>query len=735
MKNKHILFQLLFLLSVMGFSLITSTLVYAHTGISELQVISPQNVESLQYLTRIGQGIFSGAFDLQPDGDLIAAVSKSGVALLNRNTGEQERFIAVEYNITALTISPDGQTLAVVYNVPTGKMTDITGNGLYGPDYQRQISFYSLADGEPQGRVIKDLQECSGSNIWQIAYLPDGENLVFEKKYGGKNDQNQFCVLSTTTGKITQTLDIPDDANSTLSPDGRYAAVIQFDDEYQTDKASIYDAETFKSIAEIAFPLASGPEIAFSNTGEIFTVGYYEGDSEETPYQVSFWSLPEGKLIQTIQEQETVKSTFETYGSQQTEQYDRIMSVDISSDGRYAVTGSQNGRVKLWDLKTGKLAEDLGTLTWTCTSQVMNRGGANSSEMTSYVKPVMFSSDGDSLVAAAYLTTYGQSGQMHVYQVPDGKETAVFYGSKVGDTDIGLGFSPDSSKIAFGGFKDGSAEVHNIPDGALDLTLIGHTAPVNKAQYSPDGKWIATASDDNTVRVWDSHSGKTVHVLKGHAARVTQIAFSPESSWLVSGADDNTLKRWDVEDGSLLDTRFLGDENWRFELLAVLPDEQSVVYKTLKYPSPMTGYITEQVLWDVESGKATPIGGGRISITSLGEDGTTFVGVYNDGNGYIVGTLETSGKMTLTADKIRSPYGNGAITSPAVSPDNRLIFTGNGFGLHAWEITGASASFIDLLAGTEPIPAYGNLYKVSPDGKILAFADGGVVYLMGVPEK
>jgi WD40 repeat protein len=728
MKRKHSWMQILIYLSVLVTFPINSSRVQASTAPADLQVISPQNVMNLQFLRSIGQGIFSGTLDVQPEGKIIAAATSSGIALLDRESGKQTGFIPIGFQVSALSISPDSQTLAVVYNVPTGKLSE--NNIFNGPEYQRRISFYSLPDGQIKGNAINDLQECAHSNIWQIAFLPDGNQLVFEKKYGDqRGDTKKFCVISMMTGKITGSMDIPEKAYSTISPDGNFAAVVPHDQENKADNVIIYDTGTFHPVVSIKLPQVTWPEISFTRQGS-FVMRYSEGKSESSPHQVCFWSIPEGNFMFRLQEQE--RYILPVYpGNEQTEPYDRIMSEDVSPDGRWVVTGSQNGKVKLWNTRTGLMEKELGVLTWTNHNLIENPAGAGSGEKNSYVNPVMFSSDGMMVVAAENLTTYGQSGQIHIYQMPDGKEKSVFTGETVGDESIGLAFSPDNREIVFGGFADGRVEVHSVSDGKLVLTLSGHTALVNQTRYSPDGNWIATASDDHTIRLWNAKNGEMVRILNGHTARVNQIIFSPDSQWLISGADDNSIRRWQIDNGSLVEMRSLGDENWRIQLMTFLADQHTVLYTAAKYPSPLTGYTIRQVVWDVESGKETPVGGGKITIMSMAKDGQTFVG--SSEKGVTVGTLDSKGKIFLFGSSIRSPFGNGALAGGTLSPDNQLLISGNGFGLQAWELKGTSVSFLSRIAGGEPVPEYSYFYEISPDGKVLAFASGGVVYLMGVP--
>ncbi len=64
------------------------------------------------------------------------------------------------------------------------------------------------------------------------------------------------------------------------------------------------------------------------------------------------------------------------------------------------------------------------------------------------------------------------------------------------------------------------------------LALRGHTDRVNAVALSPDGQRLASASDDRTIRIWEAHTGRLVHVLDGHASGVNSVAFSPDGARL-----------------------------------------------------------------------------------------------------------------------------------------------------------------------------------------------------------
>jgi WD40 repeat protein/serine/threonine protein kinase len=109
--------------------------------------------------------------------------------------------------------------------------------------------------------------------------------------------------------------------------------------------------------------------------------------------------------------------------------------------------------------------------------------------------------------------------------------------------------SPDGRRIFRAGesqSKIGDIQVIDAASGRVLFTLVGHTAGVFGIAFSPDGRRIATACTDRTVKIWDSQTGQEVLTLRDHTGGVTCLAFSPDGHRLVSGSFDRTARIWDA---------------------------------------------------------------------------------------------------------------------------------------------------------------------------------------------
>jgi WD40 repeat protein len=171
------------------------------------------------------------------------------------------------------------------------------------------------------------------------------------------------------------------------------------------------------------------------------------------------------------------------------------------------------------------------------------------------------------------LTFKGHSGPFRVAFNKDGKRLATaLEGKKVMVWDLATGqeiftlgsikgsvadmaFSPDGARLAVAsGVASeqgpsprkgwGEVRVWDIASAKELLTLKGHTNLVKSVAFSPDGKRLATGSDDKTVRVWEAVSGQGVLTLREHTDGVLDVVFSPDGKRL-AGVSRDTITIWD----------------------------------------------------------------------------------------------------------------------------------------------------------------------------------------------
>jgi len=350
-----------------------------------------------------------------------------------------------------------------------------------------------------------------------------------------------------------------------------------------------------------------------------------------------------------------------------------IYALAISPDSRSAVTTSTDSAAILWDIASG---------------QEIRRFIGHKDAVAS----VAFSPDG------RYLVTGGDDQTVRFWEVASGQELKRF---SVGEGMVwAVAFSPNGQNVAAVDYE----EVLWVWEAESGETLLEITLPTLSSglAYSPDGKFLLIAGDDNLARQYDAATGELVREFVGHSAAVINVAYSNSGRYLATCSDDKTTRLWDAETGEELK-----------KLEGHLESIYGVDFSSDDRYLLTIGYDRLALLWDVESGVAIR--------RFIGHQGSLYAGAISADDRWIL-TASFDGTARLWPSSLlpdpRSFRHTSSIVSLALSQNGNILASGTSTG---------QADLWDTQTGQKLRELVGHTYTVesiviSPDGKYLASA-------------
>jgi len=537
-----------------------------------------------------GSPVTSVAFS--PDGSLIASGSREDrtVKVWNCEAGDQVATLQTEAPVLSVAFFPDGRELVATsesgVKKPLVKVRDVeSGRCLHvlegHSDWVSSARFSpirnSLATASRDGTIkLWDLETGNEATsflwggqpgpIWAMTFSPDGELLVV----GGK-ERFQVWNLKTSTELLSlSNLTRSNPYSVAFSPNGRLFA-------YGSPSGSckVCEVSGGDERANLVGHANAVASVTFSPDGTTLASGSYD-------QTIRLWDMesgsqtgvlighaghvrrvafsPDGRLLASASSDGTVRVWNVECDAQADEllgHISQLRDVEFSPDGRLLASAGIDGTLRLWSAENGRLLNTIETggplycAAFAPDGNTIatgdNRGGIKSWDVQTCnerdigtgrhgdrVFRLAYSPDGRFLASGGlgegYVWTLGIKSDKKRLQMGDGFEGAV-------------AFSPDTSLLA--GAVDGGVQFW-ITENWRESFLLPEGNNGREIAFSPDGKTIAAAFRDESIRLWDVETGHLQATLAGHRHVVDTVAFTPDGTRLASGSWDETIKIWDL---------------------------------------------------------------------------------------------------------------------------------------------------------------------------------------------
>lgn len=270
-----------------------------------------------------------------------------------------------------------------------------------------------------------------------------------------------------------------------------------------------------------------------------------------------------------------------------------VTACAFSPDGRWAVSGSDDRTLKLWEVTTGECLH-----TWTGHGRT--------------VTACAFFPDGSQILSAS------DDRSLRTWSLATSECSAVLRGHTGWVRACAV--SPDGQHIVSAGFD----RVLRIWDagGAWIGSLKGHEHWIRSCAFSADGRHVVSGGDDRSIRLWNIADQKCVGVLRGHAQSVTSCSFSPDGHRIVTASIDRELRLWEVATKQCIGV--LNGHQRGINSCAFSPDGRLIA---------SVGFDKVVRIWDSRTGTCvmtTRSVGGSIAACAFSPDGTRLLSASSD---------------------------------------------------------------------------------------------------------
>jgi WD40 repeat protein len=565
-----------------------------------------------------------------PDGkQLLTASGDPSVKVWDGTTGKEIKTFAGTgahtQLVLAVSVSPDGSQFATGSGDNTLRVWDF-------PTSKPLRSFDLLADSTA------------------VAVSADGIRLA-----GGGKD-GKIRLWNTADGKVLFDLSGHTGAVTglTFSPNGQ---LLISSGEDQTLR--FWNPTDGKPVAHFAAHSAPVTGLAVSpNSAAVYTLG---GGN------LAFWSLPPAgsKILQTLEGPVTTLAASPD-GSQILTSTGKLIRIINSANGQPVRQLSAPG-----DITSAALAPAAGlTAVGTADRQLVvwgNKEGPPLAQVVAHGKPVTglaFNPAGNQLVSAS------ADGQVKVWVMPPVPTRSLPHPEAVRSAAVA------GAKHIVSGAADKIVRLWNLDNLKMpERQFTGHTGAVNAVAASADGQFLASAGDDETIRVWNRTKGEQVALIGAHSGPVTSLAYSPAGLVLSSSAD-GSVKLWQMQPAA---AKNLMAHAGAVTSAVLTPDAGKLV----------TGCADKQVrVWNLTNG--------QVEKTFPGPTlGVQAVAVSARGDQVAAGGADrTLWVWEMASGKEVKKFAGltGVVASVAFSPDGKILAAGLGDG---------TARLFDLAAGKE----------------------------------